>query len=192
MHQIQLVSPSSLCSTTFSAPYCYFRFLLFSYCDLLERQNPQDKSTFLLVNKMLARLSGTDSMICLYLKVCISFSMCDVVCYRERGREVNFPTLQCLNQQARRLAVKMIYEWRLAPRTLWPAICWTKKGIQVTRVSWPDGIVGEGKCQMIGLQTLRAKMLFFVRENWKRIFSLWTEVSRETCWLCHLRDVPRP
>ena len=24
------------------------------------------------------------------------------------------------------------------------------KGIQVTRVSWPDGIVGEGKNQMIG------------------------------------------
>ena len=29
----------------------------------------------------------------------------DVVCYREREGEVNFPTLLCLNQQALRLTI---------------------------------------------------------------------------------------
>ena len=76
--------------------------------------------------------------------------ICDVVCYREREGAVNSPTLLCLNQQALRLAVKTIYEWRSAPLTLWPAVGWTKKGIYVTWVSWPDGLVGEGKSQMIG------------------------------------------
>ena len=75
---------------------------------------------------------------------------CDVVIYREREGEVNSSTLLCLNQQAVKLTVKMIYEWRSAPRTLWPAVCWTKKGSQVTRVLWPTGIVAEGKSQMIG------------------------------------------
>ena len=79
-----------------------------------------------------------------------SSQYCDVVCYREREREASSPTLLSLNQRALRLTVKMTYEWRSHPLTLWPAFCWTNKGIQVTRVSWPDWIVREGKNQMIG------------------------------------------
>ena len=43
---------------------------------------------------------------------------CDVVCYREKGGEVNSLTFLYLNQQALRLTVKMVYERRSATRTL--------------------------------------------------------------------------
>ena len=48
---------------------------------------------------------------------------CDVECYPEREREVNSPTLLCLNQQAPSLTVK---GGKSIPRTLWYAACWTK------------------------------------------------------------------
>ena len=35
---------------------------------------------------------------------------CNVVCYREREREINSPTLQCLNQQSLRLTAKTVGE----------------------------------------------------------------------------------
>ena len=34
---------------------------------------------------------------------------CDMLCYQEREGEVNFPTFLCLNQQALRLTIKMIW-----------------------------------------------------------------------------------
>ena len=37
---------------------------------------------------------------------------CDVVCYRQREREVDSPTLLCLNQHSLRLTAKTVVKWR--------------------------------------------------------------------------------
>ena len=138
-----------------------------------------------------------------------------MVCYRE----VDSPTLLCLNQLALRLTVKRRYEWKSTPRTLWPAVCWTKKGIQVTRVLWLDEIV-EGKSQMIGPLILSAKTPFFRKRNLeknlqfedrsrqrkmlvcsqtlggplpaKRIFSSGQKSALERHWLSRLCRCPSP
>ena len=61
--------------------------------------------------------------------VWIFWCKCVVLCYREREREINSPTLLCLNQQSLRLTAKTVGEWRSISRTPWPAACWTKNGI---------------------------------------------------------------
>ena len=88
-----------------------------------------------------------------------SKEICDVVRYRERERGVNSPTLLCW---INRLTVKRTYERKSILRTLWSVAGWTKNVIQVTRVSWPDSIVGEEKSQMIGNRPFSAKMTFFI------------------------------
>ena len=103
---------------------------------------------------------------------------CHVVCYREGEGEVNSLTFLYLNQQALRLTVEMVYERRSATRTLWPVVCWTKKGIQVTRVSWPDGIMEEGKSNDWPMDPRRQNTIF----RWKRIFSLGQKSAKETRW----------
>ena len=82
-----------------------------------------------------------------------------------RGGRFSYPSVS--KSKGTKTAVKRRYEWKSIPRTLWPAACWTKKGFQVTWVSWPDSIVGEGKSLMIGPFFCH----FFIWGIWKRIFS---------------------
>ena len=104
-------------------------------------------------------------------------ALCDVVCYRERKREINSPTLLCLNQQSLRLTAKTVGEWWSVLRTPWPAACWTKNGIQVIRVSWRDPMVGEEKSQMIGYRTFSAEMIPFCQRKLGNESLIWEEKS---------------
>ena len=108
---------------------------------------------------------------------------CDVVCYREREREVISTTLLCLNQQSLRLTAKTVGEWRSIPRTPWPAACWTKNGIQVTRALWPDPMVGEEKSQIIDYRPFSAKLIPFRQRKFGKEFSVW---GQESAW----KDMP--
>ena len=54
----------------------------------------------------------------------------------ERGGQLPYPSM--FKSTGTNLDRKRRYEQKSIPRTLWPATCWTKKRIQVTRASWPD------------------------------------------------------
>ena len=102
---------------------------------------------------------------------------CDIVCYREKEGEVNSLNLLHLNQQALRLTVKMVYERRSATRSLWP-VCWTKKGIQVTRISWPYWIVEVGNVEWLAHRPLAPKCHFLL-EKFGKESSVWDRSQRE-------------
>ena len=66
---------------------------------------------------------------------------------------------------------------RSISRTPWPAACWTKNGIQVTQVSWPDPMVGQEKSQMIGYRPFSAKMIPFHQRKFGKESSVWEQKS---------------
>ena len=98
------------------------------------------------VNKWLSMLAGSR----IYLPILRDDKMwhkVSVTWYateRGKGRSIPLPFSVWINRP-QDWPLKGIYERKSIPRTPWPAACWTKNGIQVTRVSWPDSMGGEGK-----------------------------------------------
>ena len=81
----------------------------------------------------------------------------------EREKEVNSPTLWCLNQQAPRTDRKSSQN----ESTPWLIIGWTEKGMQVTLVAWLEEIVGEEKKAKWWARPFSTKMIpFRQRKFW--------------------------
>ena len=90
---------------------------------------------------------------------------CDVVCYRERKREINSPTLLCLNQLSLRLTAKTVGEWRSIPRTQdLQSVEQTMESRSLRyhdRIQWWE----KRKVKWLAIDSLVPKWYLFVRGN---------------------------
>ena len=100
----------------------------------------------------------------------LKYGSCDVVCYREREREINSPTLLCLNQNGRRMKVNSSQSMTCS----------------LLNKEWNPGHSGimtgsnggrREKSNDWLLALLRQNDTFSLEEIWKRIFSLRTVVG---------------
>ena len=96
----------------------------------------------------------------------------------EREREVNFPTLWCLNQQVPRTDWIQVKMKAKATCTSWPIIGWTEKGMQVTLVAWPEEIEEEEKAKWLA-KPFSAKMIPFHQRKFGKDSGVWGQKSRD-------------
>ena len=96
----------------------------------------------------------------------------------EREREVNSPTLRCLNQQVPRtdrIQVRMKAKATCTPLSI---IGWTEKGTQVTLVAWPEEIEEEEKAKWLA-KPFSAKMIPFHQRKFEKDSLVWGQKSAD-------------
>ena len=94
----------------------------------------------------------------------------------ETEREVNSPTLRCLNQQVPRTDQIQVRMKAKATCTPWPIIGWSEKGMQVTLVAWLEEIEEEEKAKWLA-KPFCAKMIPFRQRKFGKDPLVWGQKS---------------
>ena len=94
----------------------------------------------------------------------------------QREREVNSPTLRCLNQQVPRTDRIKVRMKAKANCTPWPIIGWIGKEMQVILVAWPEEIEEEERAKWLA-RPFSAKMIPFRHRKFGKGTFVWEQRS---------------